>query len=138
LTDAGRQQARIIGQAIKALKIPVGQVLSSPYCRAREYAQLLFDKPPQVEPSLVLPDPLPPAQQLQNTAALRAVLAAARPGASNIFLVAHAPNMRQAADIDLPVEGGAAIMRVQNATPEVVARLLPTEWTDLATALTSS
>ncbi len=38
LTDAGRAEARAIGAAIKELRIPVGPVLASPYCRTRESA----------------------------------------------------------------------------------------------------
>ena len=33
LSDAGRATARAVGKAIRALHIPVGKVLASPYCR---------------------------------------------------------------------------------------------------------
>ena len=41
LTDAGRNQARAIGAAITALKLPVGEVIASPYCRTLETARLI-------------------------------------------------------------------------------------------------
>lgn len=44
LTNAGREQARQIGEAWKRLGIPVGRVLASPYCRTREVAQLAFGR----------------------------------------------------------------------------------------------
>lgn len=44
LTDAGRSLARDIGQAFKALRIPVGEVLSSPYCRCVDTADLAFGR----------------------------------------------------------------------------------------------
>ena len=44
LTSEGREQARKIGEAWKRLAIPIGRVLASPYCRAREVAQLAFGR----------------------------------------------------------------------------------------------
>ena len=41
LSDAGREQARIVGAAIRRLRIPVGEILASPYCRTVESARLL-------------------------------------------------------------------------------------------------
>jgi len=135
LTEAGREQARNIGNSIRMLNIPVGNVLSSEYCRAKEYAQLLFGRDPQVDASMVLPDPLPKPQQEQNTEAFRRVLGQAPPSTSNVFLVSHSPNIRLAMNVDMPVEGSAAIIRVENGQPQLVARVLPTEWAPLAQAL---
>jgi hypothetical protein len=44
LSDLGRQQSRDIGEVFRQLRIPVGTVLSSPYFRAREFAQIAFGK----------------------------------------------------------------------------------------------
>ena len=44
LTDEGRGHARRIGQAFRERKIPVERVLSSPWCRCIETAQLAFGK----------------------------------------------------------------------------------------------
>ena len=41
LSSEGRQVARRIGEAIRRLKIPIGRVLSSEYCRTKETAQLM-------------------------------------------------------------------------------------------------
>jgi phosphohistidine phosphatase SixA len=125
----------MIGEALKSLNIPAGMVRSSEYCRAKEYAQLLFGNDPQVEPSIVLPDPLPAATQEQNTEAFKRLLAQAPPANTNVFYVSHSPNIRQAMNVDLPVEGSAAIIRVENGQPQLVARVLPTEWGPLAQAL---
>jgi len=135
LNQAGRDQGRMIGEALRALNIPAGTVRSSEYCRAKEYSQLLFGSEPQVEPSIVLPDPLPMPTQQQNTEAFRRLLAQAPPATSNVFYVSHSPNIRQAMNVDLPVEGSAAIIRVEGGNPQLVARVLPTEWAPLAQAL---
>jgi broad specificity phosphatase PhoE len=44
LTDAGRDHARRIGEAWRKRAIPVERVLSSPWCRCTETAQLAFGK----------------------------------------------------------------------------------------------
>src|SRR5690242_2716055 len=42
LTDRGREHARELGEAIRALEIPIGAVLASPLCRTMETATLAF------------------------------------------------------------------------------------------------
>src|SRR5262252_10867721 len=42
LTDAGRDDARRVGATFKSRSIPVGRVLSSPWCRCLETARLAF------------------------------------------------------------------------------------------------
>ena len=44
LTDKGRDEARALGAEIKRLKIPIGPVYASPFCRTRETAQLAFGR----------------------------------------------------------------------------------------------
>src|SRR5437764_14471285 len=41
LSDEGRRQAKALGEALRALKIPVEKVISSKFYRAQEAAQLL-------------------------------------------------------------------------------------------------
>jgi phosphohistidine phosphatase SixA len=136
LTDQGRAQARAIGEAFRALNIPVGKVLTSEYCRAKEYAELTVGAG-EVEPSMVLPDPLPPEVRQANTAAFQQLLAQPVPAGTNVVFVAHSPNIRDAAGIDLPVEGEAAILKPNpGSAPMLVARILPDEWPALAEALT--
>ena len=44
LTEAGRSEARAIGASIRALGIPIGDVLASPFCRTRETGELIFGR----------------------------------------------------------------------------------------------
>jgi phosphohistidine phosphatase SixA len=137
LTDAGRAQARAIGEAFRSLDIPVGQVLSSEYCRAKEYAQLAFNKAEMME-SLVLPDPLTDQEKAQNTEELKRLFGIAPQPGINTVMVSHSPNIRLAYNVDLPAEGGAAVFRVErDAAPILVARILPDEWTILSQALSA-
>jgi phosphohistidine phosphatase SixA len=135
LTEAGRQQARVVGEALRALKLPADDVRTSEYCRAREYSHLLFERDAEVEPALVLPDPLTEEQRARNTESLKVLLSQAPPMGTNRYLVAHSPNIKLAAGVDLPEEGGAAVFRVEAGTHQLVARIVPSEWPAWARAL---
>lgn len=51
LDERGRAQARAIGDFLRAERIPVGQVLTSQWCRSRETAELLgFGEPLHLQP----------------------------------------------------------------------------------------
>jgi phosphohistidine phosphatase SixA len=135
LNDQGRAQARAIGEALRTLEIPIDKVLTSEYCRAKEYAQLSVGSG-EVEPSLVLADGLPPEGRQANTAAFQRILATAPPSGTNILFVSHSPNIKDAMGIDLPVEGEAAILLPNPGnSPTLVTRILPDEWPALALAL---
>jgi phosphohistidine phosphatase SixA len=41
LTDKGRAEAKAAGDRIRAQKVPVGKVISSPWCRCRDTASLM-------------------------------------------------------------------------------------------------
>lgn len=44
LSDEGRAQARRMGEALRAREVPIGEVLSSPWCRCVETAELAFGR----------------------------------------------------------------------------------------------
>lgn len=44
LSNEGRAQARRMGQALRSRKVPIGEVLSSPWCRCVETAELAFGR----------------------------------------------------------------------------------------------
>ena len=52
LTDAGRDHAKRIGEEWRKQGIPVERVLSSPWCRCLETAQLAFGKKPETAEAL--------------------------------------------------------------------------------------
>jgi broad specificity phosphatase PhoE len=52
LTDAGRAHARRIGEAFRKRGIPVERVLTSPWCRCLETAQLAFGRHDEVSTAL--------------------------------------------------------------------------------------
>jgi broad specificity phosphatase PhoE len=107
LTDAGRAQARVIGESFRALEIPVGGVRSSEYCRTRETAELAFGDV-ELDPDLTgFPNEDAPdfAARVQST---RELLGQEPPGGENTVLVAHIKNIEAAARISIE-EGELAV-----------------------------
>jgi hypothetical protein len=45
LTEKGRTEARALGAEIKRLRVPIGTIYASPFCRTMETARLAFGEP---------------------------------------------------------------------------------------------
>ena len=86
LTAKGREQARQIGEALRAREIPVGRVLSSPWCRCMDTAQVAFGRAEPLFP--LLGGPRDAASIETRVRALRPLLGAA-PVGGNLVLVTH-------------------------------------------------
>ena len=124
MSEAGLRDARAIGQAFRLLDIPIGQVLSSEYCRNLETARVAFG---HAEPVAWLDfccnDTRPLTQELRYQLRERA-LATPPPGGVNTVLVGHTQDLN--ADL---AQGEAAIYRPDGQGGFVrVARVLPSEW----------
>jgi len=79
LSEKGRQNSRAIGEAIRALEVPIGPVLASPLCRTVETAVLAFGF---AEKSMATREGGPePVGSPGRYAALRVLLSTARPQA---------------------------------------------------------
>jgi broad specificity phosphatase PhoE len=90
LTDAGRDDARRIGAAFRSREVPVGQVLSSRWCRCLETARLAFGR---VEPWDALDSIFEDRhRERERTEALRQVLRAP-PTDGTLVLVTHGANI---------------------------------------------
>jgi broad specificity phosphatase PhoE len=87
LVDAGREEAARLGAALRARKVPVARVLSSPWCRCIETAQIAFGTEPAVDDALanLFGDASNRDRQL---AQFRRIVATA-PREGNLFLVTH-------------------------------------------------
>lgn len=118
LSDAGREQARAIGAALRAERVPVGRVLSSRWCRCLETARLL---------DVGEVEPYPPLDSFfadrgragEQTEAVRELLRGWRGGPGNLLLVTHQVNITALAGV-YPASG-----ELVAATPglEVLGRL---------------
>lgn len=125
LTDAGRAQARSIGAAVRALRVPVGQVLASPFCRTVQTAELAFGGAERAEALL----PVPAGASADDVVAL---LADEPEDGTNTVLVGHATNLRPAAGAT-PEEGGTVVFRPDGEGAFlVVGEVPPGGWQGLA------
>ncbi|HVM17243.1 MAG TPA: histidine phosphatase family protein [Gaiellaceae bacterium] len=134
LTEEGRRQARALGEAIEALGIPVGAVLSSEYCRCLDTARLAFDR---AEPVPLLSG-IPAAGERDHAArvaALRELLSEPPPADTNRVVVAHKDNLEDVAGVVLD-EGETAVFEpLGNGEFRFAGRVPAAVWTKLAAAL---
>lgn len=137
LTDAGRAVAGDIGAAIRGHGIPIGRVLSSPYCRCVDTARLAFGAATVVEWLETNGDDATVEEQ-RRLRVLAAALTARPAGAANDVFVAHGNNLaglaRRHGWPALPIEEAEAVVfePAGGASPRVAMRLKAAEWASLA------
>jgi virginiamycin B lyase len=138
LSVEGRRQSTTIGRAIARLDIPIGRVLASPFCRARQTARLAFRGATVAQGLENLETAEDEAERRQRIDTLRQLLSTFPVQGVNVVLVAHGFNITDAADISL-AEGEAAVFEPRgDAGFRLVARLNPDRWTRLAARLEPS
>ncbi len=87
LSDDGRADARRAGEAFRARGVPVGRILSSPWCRCIETAELVFGRKP--ETSTALSNLFTRPQNRDKQVRAMQALVSARPRDGNLVLVSH-------------------------------------------------
>jgi broad specificity phosphatase PhoE len=131
LSPAGRTQAGEIGQAVRRLRIPIGQVFASPYHRTRETAELAFGKERVRATRDLISEGYPGTDDDALARSLRRLLRQ-RPGAgTNTVLVSHGFNLAGATG-QSAAEGEALIFDPGSRDPlEPIARIGADEWRTL-------
>jgi phosphohistidine phosphatase SixA len=125
LTQAGREQARTVGRAIRALRIPIGQVRASPLCRTRDTARLAFGRA-TLDRLLVNTGILGTlADDRRRGRALRAVVRRPPKNAENTVLVTHTPNIAAASGEESVDEGEILVL---GRGGRIVGRVKADEW----------
>jgi phosphohistidine phosphatase SixA len=110
LSAEGRRMSREIGGAFQALRIPVGKVLSSPFCRTVETATLAFGRH-EVSDVLYFAMGIAKTEREQQGLALRQMLGSRPARGTNTVLVAHHANLKEATGIWPKREGEAHVFR---------------------------
>lgn len=129
LTDAGRAEARRIGEALRKLRIPVGRVLASPFCRTMETAMLVFGKAEKMNE--VRGGPVR-SDDPKRYDALRKLVSTA-PHDGNLAISSHGNPFFAVAGPPYLAEGEIAVVRPKGSLGfEVVARVRPEDWERLA------
>jgi broad specificity phosphatase PhoE len=122
LTDAGREDARRVGAAFRRRSIPVGRVLSSPWCRCLETATLAFGTAEVWTPLSNLFDNR--AREAEQMRALREI-AGRRPSGGNLLLVTHGSVVQPLTGIQ-PAPGEMVVLTPDGAGRfRIAGRLAP-------------
>jgi phosphohistidine phosphatase SixA len=131
LTAAGRTEARAIGTAIRALGIPIGRVLASPFCRTRETAELIFGR--ATVSNAVRGGPA--QADGDRYAELRTLLSTPVTGGVDLAIVSHGNPYRAVVGGPFLAEGEATVIEPRgNEGYRVVAQIRKDEWPALAAA----
>ena len=141
LSDDGKADAKLIGEGIKTAGIPVGDVISSEYCRAFNTAELAFGKHTKDSNLNFLPCVECTAEDYKTYAERVSPLLSATPKeGTNTFLVGHDDPFQGVTMTVEPPNGiypapmGVAyvVKPMGEGKFELVAKVLPSQWQELA------
>jgi len=137
LSDEGRKQAQSLGEAFRALKLPIDRAISSKFYRAQEAAKLLdigevTASVDVTEGGLVVS----PRENERRAKALRELLSTPPAAGKNLVIVSHKPNLQDAAGKEFGdvSEAEVVVFKPLGAGKfKVVARVAPPEtWSQWA------
>jgi phosphohistidine phosphatase SixA len=137
LDEKGRTTATAMGEALRRLKIPIGEVLTSPTYRARETARLARLPNPRVMAELGegLQSMQGAVERAQTEWLQKKTMAL--PRGTNTLLVTHVPNVTAAFPGEIPavLQGEALVFGSDGAGgSRVVGRIKIEEWSELLQA----
>jgi hypothetical protein len=122
LDEAGRLQARRIGDAFRTRDIAVGRVLTSQWCRTRETAELAFPGQKQDEPAFNSFFDNRGRGPMQTAAARPILLNWRGPGA--LVVATHQVNIAGLTGIT-PASGEGVVLRADGNALTIVGRIKP-------------
>ena len=126
LTPEGEAQALGVGKSLRALRIPIGTVRASTFCRASITARLM-----DVGPVEETPDLLPGIEPALHAARRRLLAETPKPG-TNTLLVAHVQSAEKPADRLLLELAEVIVFKPDGQGGfEAVARVRPEGWSSL-------
>ncbi len=141
LSDEGKVDAKEIGEGIKAAGIPVGNVISSEYCRAYNTAELAFGTFQKDSNLNFLPCVECTPEDYETYAERLSPLMSAQPeDGKNTFLVGHDDPFQGVTMPIVPSNGiypapmGVAYVAkpLRDGKFNLVAKILPKQWQELA------
>jgi len=126
LTEQGRADARRIGAQVRALQLPVDEVLASPMCRTMDHARQTFAR---ATATPALRDAV-----AGDYPGLKLLLAQPTGAGRNRWLFGHGTPFRTVAGPPHLSEGEAVVMRPLGDSWHVLARIGVHEWAALPAA----
>ena len=132
ISEQGREQARTVGNAIVALKIPIGEIKTSQFCRVRDTAHLM--NLGAIEITEALNHSLGQRVGTDVNAMRYALLTASPPKGTNTLLISHTHSSARAEEMVMTQLSEAEIVVYQpdgQGSAVSVARIQTTEWDNL-------
>lgn len=133
LSAEGRALARRVGAAIRRLKIPIGEVIASEYCRTRQTAELMGLATVRATREVIN---MRVADFVGGRTAVidqtRRVLATPPPTGANTIIVAHGNLMRAATGVYCGEAGAGIFLPRADGKIQLVTQLAPEDWERLA------
>jgi broad specificity phosphatase PhoE len=137
LSEQGRAQAKLIGEAMHKLKIPVGVVMTSPLQRAIDTGTLLGYGNATTNPDLgEAGHAVSPEENTRRAEAMRRIVGQ-HPAETNLVIVTHKPNITEAFGKDWSnvTEGEASIFEPDGKGGyKLVVRVRSSDWNGLINA----
>ena len=124
LSAQGRADATLLGQQIRALRLPVDEVLASPMCRTLEHAKLAFRRA-TATPELRESDG-------GDYPGLKRLLAKPVAAGRNRWIVGHGIPFRAVTGAPQLAEGEAVLIRPGSTSWTLLARITLDQWATLS------
>ena len=119
LNPLGRHQAFLVGEGFRSLGIPIGEVLSSPFCRCVDTARIAFGK-------VTLVDDLRDGNK--DSPVLRARFADKPPAGTNRILLGHGSGGGMLGDEFLREAEAMIVRPLGEGKFELIARVRAEQW----------
>lgn len=132
LSEYGILQTKNIGKAIKKYEIPIGDVLSSPYCRCMDTAINIFGGAKRSN-ALFFALNTPKEERAVITEQLKVLLSQPPKVGTNTALVSHSANLREATEIWPKPEGVAHVFKPLGEEGfSYIGVIHPNKWRDVS------
>jgi len=129
LSSEGLAQVKVIGQAIKTLNIPIGTVLSSPYCRTKDTAKHVFGDF-SVDENLAFSIGKVPAESKRLGEHLLNLMLAVDDQQENTVFVGHTANLKDGLGIWPKPEGVVVVFKKTDKKINYLGMIYPQQWTE--------
>lgn len=132
LAEEGVREVTGVGEAIRKAKIPVGEVISSPLCRAKDSALAAFGANFTVNNRLIYTANMTTDEKKPVIDETRMLLSTQVSGRTNRVLVAHAPSVMELIGYYPKPEGVVVIFKPLGRNKfEYLGSIAPHQWLEL-------
>ncbi|MCJ8299224.1 MAG: hypothetical protein MJK13_09865 [Pseudomonadales bacterium] len=131
LSASGREVAADIKKQLQRLRIPIGSVASSPYCRAFDTAKIIFQQV-IIDYDLAYSLSKDSAESKRLGEYLATAIHSAEPLSSNSVFVGHSTNLREGLGVWPKPEGVLVVFKKQGSDIIYKGMIVPDDWQTIA------